>query len=275
MRPAPSVMRPPPRVGPTADVTCRKSSSRSLAARAKLAIRMPLATAAASSSADSASSPRNPSSIWPSSRIAADATRASAAKKSRAASIASVVADDPHPEDRAVAQPLLDVGDPALGEHPAVVDDRDARAQLLELGQDVAADDDRLAQRAQLAEELAQLDPGARIEPGGRLVEQQHLGVVDERVGEAQPLLHAAREALDVGVALVAEVDEVEQVADHLAPPGGRDAVAAGEEVQVLPDPHVVVDTEGVGHEAEDATRLRRGSGGRRCRRPRPRRRSA
>ena len=96
-------------------------------------------------------------------------------------------------------------------------------AQLLELGEDVAADEDGLAERAELAEQLAQLDPGARVEAGGGLVEQQHLGVVDERVGEAQALLHAARQALDVGVALVGEVDQLEQVADH-PPPRGRPA---------------------------------------------------
>ena len=105
----------------------------------------------------------------------------------------------------------------------------------------------------QLAQELAQLDPGPRVEARGRLVEEQHLRVVDQRVGEAQPLLHAAREALDVGVALGPEVHEVEQVADHPPPAVGRDAVAAGEEVQVLPDLHVVVDPEAVRHEPEDA----------------------
>ena len=82
------------------------------------------------------------------------------------------------------------------------VDDRDRGAQLLELGEDVAADHDRLAEAAKLAEELAQLDAGARIEAGGGLVEQEHLGIVDERVGEAEALLHAAGEAEDVGVAL-------------------------------------------------------------------------
>ena len=73
---------------------------------------------------------------------------------------------------------------------------------------------------AELAEQLAQLDPGARVEAGRRLVEQQDLRVVDQRVGQAQALLHAPRQALDVGVALVAEVDELEQVADHPAPRG-------------------------------------------------------
>ena len=58
-------------------------------------------------------------------------------------------------------------------------------------------------------------------------------------------------ERLHVGVALVGQVDQLQQVADHLAPPGGRNAVAAGEEVEVLPDPHVVVDAERVGHVAD------------------------
>ena len=146
--------------------------------------------------------------------------------------------------------------DASLGEHLAVIDDRDARAQLFELGQDVAADDDRLAEGAQLPEQFAELDPGARIEARCRLVEKQDLGVVDERVGEAQPLLHPARQALDVGVSLVAEIDEVEEVADHPPAAIGGDVVAASEEVEILPDLHVVVNAEHVWHEAEDATRL-------------------
>ena len=110
--------------------------------------------------------------------------------------------------------------------------------------------------RAQLAEQLAQLDPGARVQAGGRLVEEEHLGVVDEGVGQAQPLLHAARQGLDVRVALVAQVDQLQEVADHPPTGGRRDAVAASEEVEVLPDLHVVVDPECVRHEAEDATHL-------------------
>ena len=85
----------------------------------------------------------------------------------------------------------------------------------------MAADQDRLAEAAQLAQELAQLDAGPRIEAGCGLVEQQHLRIVDEGVGEAQALLHAARQALDVGVALVREVDQLEEVADHPPPRGG------------------------------------------------------
>ena len=184
------------------DVTWRKSSSRSLAARAKLTIGRPLATDAASRRADAASSPRNPSSIVPSGRIAALATSGIGGEPVPGRLERLALEQEPDPQDGPEAQPLLDVGDAALGQDLAAVDDRDAGAQLLELGQDVAADQDRLAHRAQLAEQLAQLDPGARVEARGRLVEQQHLRIVDERVGQAQPLLHAAREGLDVGVAL-------------------------------------------------------------------------
>ena len=106
--------------------------------------------------------------------------------------------EHPRPEDRTGPQPALDVGDAALGEDLSAVDDRDARAQLLELGEDVAADEDRLAEAAQLAEQLAQLDAGPRVEAGGRLVEEQDLRVVDEGVREAESLLHAPGQALDV-----------------------------------------------------------------------------
>ncbi len=117
----------------------------------------------------------------------------------------------------------------------------------------MAADQDRLAEGSELAEQLAKLDARPWVEARSRLIEQEHLGVVDERVGEAQPLLHAAGEAQDVGVALVREVDQLEEVADHPLALGGAEAVAATEEVEVLPDLHVVVDPERVRHVAEDA----------------------
>ena len=65
-----------------------------------------------------------------------------------------------------------------------------------------------------------------------------------------------AREGLDVVVAAVGEVDELQQVADRPASLRRRQPVAASEEVQVLPDLHVVVDPEDVRHEPEDAPDL-------------------
>ena len=61
--------------------------------------------------------------------------------------------------------------------------------------------------------------PRAGIEAAGRLVEDQHGRIVDQRLGQAQPLLHAARQAVDEVVPLVRQVQELEHVADHRLPP--------------------------------------------------------
>ena len=79
--------------------------------------------------------------------------------------------------------------------------------------------------------------------------------VVDKRVGEAQSLLHP-RDSADVRVALRPEVHQLEEIADDPPAAVGRDPVAAREEVQVLPDLHVVVDPERVRHEPDDAAHV-------------------
>ena len=66
-----------------------------------------------------------------------------------------------------------------------------------------------------------------RVEAGGGLVEEQHLGVVHERGGEVEPAPHAARVGLDAPVERVADVDERAQLDEallDLALRGGRRA---------------------------------------------------
>ena len=75
---------------------------------------------------------------------------------------------------------------------------------------------------------LAQLDVDAR----GGLVEHQHGGRVDHRLGDHQPPLHAARQRARVGVRLVGEAHRVEQ-RHRLAPRLGH-AVEAGLDLQRL-----------------------------------------
>ena len=52
---------------------------------------------------------------------------------------------------------------------------------------------------------------GLRIEPGGRLVEEQQLRLVDERAGDRDASLHAARQWLDPTLRPLGELHEVEQ----------------------------------------------------------------
>ena len=94
-----------------------------------------------------------------------------------------------------------------------------------------------------------------RVEPGGRLVEQDQLGIGHERLRQLGPLPHAGREALDGAEPGFVEPDEVEHVRRplaggprrqpaHLAERGhevgrrlvGRQAVVLGHEAE--PGPH-------------------------------------
>ena len=70
------------------------------------------------------------------------------------------------------------------------------------------------------ADLLAQRDADLGVERGQRLVEQQHLRLDRERAGEGDALLLAARQLVRVAVALVGQVDELEQLADALADVG-------------------------------------------------------
>ena len=69
----------------------------------------------------------------------------------------------------------------------AVGELRLALAGLADFRKDVRAQDDRVI-AAKLLDELPGLDDMPRIEPGRRLVENQDLGIVHERLREPDPL---------------------------------------------------------------------------------------
>ena len=73
-----------------------------------------------------------------------------------------------------------------------MVHDRHPTRQLLGLLHVVGGQQDRLAGRVQLAEDLPQRDAALRVEAGGRLVEEQDLRSVEDRPGHHQPLCHPA-----------------------------------------------------------------------------------
>ena len=79
------------------------------------------------------------------------------------------------------------------------------------------------------------------VERARRLVEQQQARRVDERLGHAEPLLHAARVAADLG-AHAGEAGELEQGVDALAPHCRRQAEETRRELQVLGGRHPLVE---------------------------------
>ena len=70
---------------------------------------------------------------------------------------------------------------------------------------------------------LPQLDAAARVQPGGRLVEEQDRGLGDEGRGEVEPPPHAARVGLRRSVAGVGEVEAVRAARRPGAGPGRVD----------------------------------------------------
>jgi hypothetical protein len=73
----------------------------------------------------------------------------------------------------------------------AVIDDREPGCQPLGLVHEVRRQQDCLALRQQLAQPVPDQMACLRVEAGRRLVEDQKLGIVDQRTRQRQPALHA------------------------------------------------------------------------------------
>ena len=159
--------------------------------------------------------------------------------------------DDCDAQPAAAGQARDDVADRTRGAHAAVVDDADHRAELGELREDVARDDDRLAHALELLEDLAHLHSRPRVEARGGFVEQQHCGIVDQGARQAHALLQATRERVDELALALGHADQRQQVVDDLLAPLLRLSVARRIEVEVLADAELVVHAEEVGHVAD------------------------
>ena len=104
-----------------------------------------------------------------------------------------------------------------LGHDLAVVHHDEPVAELLGLVHEVRGEHQRGAAFLELVELVPQQVARLRIETGGRLVEQQQVGLVDQRAGDAHPPLLPAGQGVDLAVGAVAELDEVEQFGGPLA----------------------------------------------------------
>jgi hypothetical protein len=78
-----------------------------------------------------------------------------------------------------------------------VVDDGDAVGELVGLLEVLRAEQHRGALGDERPDDLPHLVARARVEPGGRLVEEEQLGRDDEAGRDVEAAAHAAREVLD------------------------------------------------------------------------------
>ena len=141
----------------------------------------------------------------------ADARRRACARAPSAASAG--VADAGHDELPAAHLERQHLGQPAGRHQPALGQNRDAAAQRLGVAQDVRAEEHRAAAIAQPQDQRAHVAAAERIEPRHRLVEDHELGIVDERLRDADALQHALRELAQLQPPLGADADLVEQPA--------------------------------------------------------------
>jgi hypothetical protein len=102
----------------------------------------------------------------------------------------------------------------AFGDLAPVVDDDQPVAQALGLVHEVRGQDQRLAGRLEFLQAFPDQVAGLRVEAGGRFVEKDHVGVVDQRPGQRQAPLHAAGQRRHAGIGLAAEAGEIEQLRD-------------------------------------------------------------
>ena len=83
------------------------------------------------------------------------------------------------------------------------------------------------------------------IETGGRLVEDQDVRIVDDRLRQADALPVAFRQLRAQSVRHVGDSDARHHLPDSLAPPGGRHALDPRHEIQILFDRHVGIERRG------------------------------
>jgi hypothetical protein len=136
------------------------------------------------------------------------------------------------------------------------VDDGQPVGEALGLVHEVGGQQDGGALGGEAAQALPDQVAGLGVEAGGGLVEDQQLGLVDQRPGQGEAALHAAGERLDAGVFLALEAGEGEQLGDARADLALADAEVAGEHEQVLGAGEVRVEAVELGHHADPGAGL-------------------
>ena len=155
----------------------------------------------------------------------------------------------------------------------AAVDDDDVVGEALGLVEVLRGQQQRGAAVDERVEHLPQLGARPRVEPGGRLVEEQHLRAGDERGGEVEAAAHAARVARHHTVGGVGERELLEQLDGAAAGVLAAELVQLAEHHEVLPPGEQRVDGGVLGGEADAPAHLAAARWRRRTRRPWPSRR--
>src|SRR5256886_13686064 len=103
--------------------------------------------------------------------------------------------------------------------------------------------------------------PRLRIEAGGRLVEDQKLRIVDQRAGQGQPALHAARQRAYARGALGRKPGEFEQARNAVVEECIGDPEVAAVDPQILDHREIGIEIIHLRDDSDAHSRLTRGFG--------------
>jgi len=116
------------------------------------------------------------------------------------------------------------IGRRALGHQAAGIENAAAVGDVFQIGQIVRGDDHRFRSAAPFHQKIDDLALAARVERGGRLVEQQHGGIENQHTGQSDALLLAAGKTVGYAVPEMGDAQAVENPGDALADVGLRPA---------------------------------------------------
>ena len=113
----------------------------------------------------------------------------------------------------------------------------------------VGADEHGHAVGGEPVDLVPELAPGLGVDSGGGLVEQQQLGLVQDRGGQRQALLPAAGQAAGELALAVGEAQPIDCLG--YPPAASVHGIEAADEVEVLPDREILVEAEALRHVAD------------------------
>src|ERR1700722_9828463 len=149
-------------------------------------------------------------------------------------------------------QQLLEFGQGAVDDDPAVVEDRDPVGQLLGLVQVLGGEQHRRAARGEFPDGLPHLGACLRVQPGRRLVEEDDRRIPDEAHRDVEPAAHAAGVRRCPPGARPGQREAPQQVIRFSA--GVLEVPQPGDEDEVLPPAEDLIDGRELPGEADGLT---------------------
>ena len=140
------------------------------------------------------------------------------------------------------ADPVLELAPRALRDHPTVVDHGDLLGELICLLEVLGGEQKRRPLADELAHDRPDLVAAARIQPGRRLVQEQHARAGQQARREVETSPHPTGVRARRAVGGVSQVEALEQLVRPPASLRGREVEQAPEHLEVLPAGQHLVD---------------------------------